>query len=120
MVRGAGGLGLLSGVRVSARHSVERRSEKGLTGGSFLAGQRARGGEEPRPREGEFTWAKLGASSPTGIFPFSFIFSFFFFFSIFLFSIPKFNLNSNFKFKPCAKFIFKLYCDLKGTNFGNI
>jgi hypothetical protein len=47
-------------------------------------------------------------------------FSFFFYFSIFLFSIPKFNLNSNFKFKPCAKFIFKLYSDPKGTNFGII
>jgi hypothetical protein len=44
VVRGAGSLGLPSGVRVSARHSVERRGEKGLTGGSFLLGRRARGG----------------------------------------------------------------------------
>jgi hypothetical protein len=46
-VRGAGGLGLPSGVRVSACHSIERRGEKGLTSGSFLPGRRARGGEEP-------------------------------------------------------------------------
>jgi hypothetical protein len=34
-----------------------------------------------------------------------------------LFSIPNFNLNSNFKFKPYAKFILELYCEIKKYQF---
>jgi hypothetical protein len=41
-----------------------------------------------------------------------------FFISIFIFSIPNFNLNSNFKFKPCAEFVPELYCELKKCQFG--
>jgi hypothetical protein len=49
------------------------------------------------------------------IFPF-----FFFFFSIFLFSVPNFNLNSNFKFKPCANLSLNYIVKLRSANFGNI
>jgi hypothetical protein len=39
------------------------------------------------------------------------------FFFCFLFSFPKFNLSSNFKFKPCAEFILELYCEIKKYQF---
>jgi hypothetical protein len=44
---------------------------------------------------------------------FSFFFLLFFLSFYFLFSIPKFNLNSIFKFKPWAKFILELYYEIK-------
>jgi hypothetical protein len=36
---------------------------------------------------------------------------------LFLF-FPKFNLNSNFKFKLCAEFVLKLYCVFNKCQFG--
>jgi hypothetical protein len=56
-----------------------------------------------------------GINGPSEIVPrqhFLFLSSFLFIF-YFLFYIPKFNFNSIFKFKPCAKFILELYYEIK-------
>jgi hypothetical protein len=42
--------------------------------------------------------------------------SFFFFFSFCFY--PNFNLNSNFKFKPCAELVLEFYCELRKYQFG--
>jgi hypothetical protein len=46
------------------------------------------------------------------------VFCFFFFFSFFPFLFfPKLNLNLNPKFKLCAEFVLKLYCEFKKCQF---
>jgi hypothetical protein len=59
----------------------------------------------------------VGSSPFSAQFHFSFRFSFyfsFFYFVSFLFA------NIEFKFKSCAQFILKLYCEIKSTHFGDI
>ena len=38
------------------------------------------------------------------------------FFSFYFY--PNFNLNSNFKFKPCAELVLEFYCELRKYQFG--
>ena len=38
------------------------------------------------------------------------------FFSFYFY--PNFNLNSNFKFKPCAELVLEFYCELREYQFG--
>ena len=38
--------------------------------------------------------------------------------SSFFYFYPNFNLNSNFKFKPCAELVLEFYCELRKYQFG--
>jgi hypothetical protein len=39
-------------------------------------------------------------------------------FFLFFYFYPNFNLNSNFKFKPCAELVLEFYCELRKYQFG--
>jgi hypothetical protein len=59
-------------------------------------------------RELRWLWARIVAADPLR----SNSFYYFLFTLYFIFSISKFNLNSNFKFKVCGKFVFTFICSI--------